>query len=46
MAPTAAEGLLPLQLVHTGESASTRSAQIDYFKYAFRPTEQGQMYPE
>ena len=46
--PSAAVGLLPLQIERTTPTSGgeERSAEIDYYKYEFRPATKGQMYPE
>ena len=46
--PSAAVGLLPLQVERLSLTGSEepRAAEIDYFKYTFRPSEPGTMYPE
>ncbi|MCB9840237.1 MAG: hypothetical protein H6809_01125 [Phycisphaeraceae bacterium] len=46
--PSAALGLLPLQIERTTpiSEGNERRAEIDYYKYEFRPTSRGAMYPE
>ena len=46
--PTDAIGLLPLQVERTEAEELTASAEIDYFKYEFRPTPEdaAPMFPE
>ena len=45
--PTAAVGLLPLQMQRsTAGDAEAVAAQIDYFKYQYRPAAVDVMYPE
>ena len=46
--PSAALGLLPLQIERTTpiSEGNERRAEIDYYKYEYRPTTRGEMYPE